>query len=97
MFLENIINSKNVVSYIDSVMIKLRDDNSHVRLFGYLIGQELLKKTSGHQQVDIGEHILSCLGVEELAGVDDLSQEHLSLEVCLLCMPVPLILNIYMP
>ena len=63
-------------------MIKLRDDNSHVRLFGYLIGLELLKKTSGHQQVDIGEQILSCLGVDELAGVDDLSQEHLSLEVC---------------
>ena len=91
---ENIVNSKNVTSYIDSVMIKLRDDNSHVRLFGYLIGLELLKKTSGHQQVDIGEQVLSCLGVDELAGVDDLSQEHLSLEVCLLCMSVPLILSI---
>jgi hypothetical protein len=61
--------------------MKLRDDNSHVRLLGYLIALELIKKSSGPQQVDVAEQILSGLGIDKLVGVDDLSQEHLALEV----------------
>ena len=83
---ENIISSNNVAANVEAVAIKMRDVNSHVRLFGYLIALELIKKSSGHQQVGIGEQIQSCLGVDELAGVDDLSQEHLSLEVCVTCL-----------
>ena len=62
-------------------MTKLRDENSHVRSLSYLIGLALVKKSTGHQQIDIGEHILSAMGVDALAGIDDLSQEHLALEV----------------
>jgi U3 small nucleolar RNA-associated protein 10 len=65
------------------VRTKIRDDNSHVRSLGYLIALALIKKSSGNQQVDIAEQILSGLGVDEFAGVDDLSQEHLALEVVL--------------
>ena len=62
-------------------MTKLRDENSHVRSLSYLITLALVKKSSGHQRIDIGEHILPGMGVDALAGVDDLSQEHLALEV----------------
>jgi hypothetical protein len=79
---ENILSSNNVTAHVEAVTMKLRDDNSYIRLLGYLIALELVKKSSGYQQVGIGEQILSCLGVDELAGVDDLSQEHLCLEVC---------------
>ena len=66
---------------VEAVMTKLRDENSHVRSLNYLIALALVKKSSGRQQIDIAEHILSGMGVDALAGVDDLSQEHLALEV----------------
>jgi U3 small nucleolar RNA-associated protein 10 len=78
---ENIIHSNNVSANLEAVTTKLCDDNPHVRLLGHLIALALLNKSPRHLQVDIGEQILACMGVADLTGVDDLSQEHLALEV----------------
>lgn len=79
---ENILKSNDVSANLEAVTKKLRDENAQVRSLGYLIGLALIKKSSGHQQVDVGEQILSGLGVDELTCVDDMLQERLALEVC---------------
>lgn len=78
---ENIIKSEHFSVYLSSIGAKLSDDNSYTRLLAHLISFALITNSPGESQMDVVEKFWSILAINELSGVDDLSQEHLILEV----------------
>lgn len=60
----------------------------YVKLLAYVVVLVLLRKVEGERKVEVAEKIMCTLrladGENGIEGVDDLSQEHLTLEVCLL-------------
>jgi U3 small nucleolar RNA-associated protein 10 len=81
LLLDNIIASDRLEAYVDSVISKLQDSQPHVKLLGHLIATSLIKKLSGVDQVEIARKILSLMRIDELSGIDDTSQEYLTLDV----------------
>jgi U3 small nucleolar RNA-associated protein 10 len=79
--LDNILASDRLEAYVDSVIDKLQDSQPHVKLLGHLIATSLIKKLSGVDQVEIARKILSLMRIDELSGIDDTSQEYLTLNV----------------
>ncbi len=78
---ENIINSDRLIIDADSVIEKLSDSRPHVKLLSHLIALSLIKTLSGEYQIELAQKVLSLMNLDELAGIDDLSQEHLTLNV----------------
>jgi hypothetical protein len=48
---------------------------------GYLIALSLIKKSSGEPQIELARRFMDVMGLDELPDIDDLSQDHLTLEV----------------
>ena len=48
---------------------------------GYLIALSLVKKSSGKLQIEMARRFMDLMGLVELPDIDDLSQDHLTLEV----------------
>ena len=48
---------------------------------GYLIALSLVKKSSGKPQIEMARRFMDVMGLDELPNIDDLSQDHLTLEV----------------
>lgn len=80
-FVDNILRSESLSVYLASVAAKLSDDNSYIRLLAHLISLALITNSSGGNQMDIVEKLWSAMAINELSGIDDLSREHLGLEV----------------
>ena len=78
---DNILVSDRLPIYLDSLIGKLEDARPHVELLGYLIALSLIKKSSGQSQIEMARKFLDVLGLDELPDIDDLSQDHLTLEV----------------
>lgn len=68
--------------HLDTVIAKMQIDNNHVKLINHLIALALVRKTSEERQVHVARKLVDAMAIEHLSGVDDLSQEHLALEVC---------------
>lgn len=81
LLLDNIIASDRLEVYVDSVISKLQDSQPHVKLLGHLIATSLINKLSGVDQVEIACKVLSLMRIDELSGIDDTSQEYLTLNV----------------
>ena len=60
----------------------------YVKLLAYVVVLVLLRKVEGERKVEVAEKIMCALRLADdgngIEGVDDLSQEHLAIEVCLL-------------
>jgi len=78
---DNILVSDRLPIYLDSLIGKLEDARPHVELLGYLIALSLIKKSSGQSQMEMARKFLNILGLDELPDIDDLSQDHLTLQV----------------
>ena len=78
---ENIIDSDRSIINANSVVKKLSDSRPHVKLLSHLIALSLIKTLSGEHQIELAQKVLSLMNLDELAGIDDLSQEHLTLNV----------------
>ncbi|KJA17838.1 hypothetical protein HYPSUDRAFT_191636 [Hypholoma sublateritium FD-334 SS-4] len=76
---QNIIGSEHFTINVDSVIGKLSDSRSYVKLLSHLIALSLIKTLSGESQIEVAQRVLSLMNLDELAGIDDLSQEHLTL------------------
>ena len=48
---------------------------------GYLIALALIKKLSGEHQLEFSHTIVNAMKLEQLSGMDDLSQEQNTIEV----------------
>jgi hypothetical protein len=48
---------------------------------GYLIALSLVKKSSGMPQLEMARRFMDLMGLVGLPDIDDLSQDHLTLEV----------------
>lgn len=81
LFSENITSSDSFLSRVDSVINKLRDSHPYVKLMGHLIALSLIKILSGERQIEVAQKVLALMNLDELSGIDDLSQEHLTLNV----------------
>ncbi|KAF8966928.1 armadillo-type protein [Flammula alnicola] len=77
---ENIMSSDRFSAHLDSVISKLQDCHPYVKLMGYLIALALIKKLSGGHQIEIAHKILGVMAIDQLSGIDDMSQEHLTLD-----------------
>jgi len=62
-------------------MSKLTDFNPHISLMSHLIALGLIKKLSGEHQLEVAHAIVDAMKLEQLSGIDDLSQEQNTLEV----------------
>ena len=78
---DNILISDRLPIYLDSLVGKLEDARPHVKLLGYLIALSLVKKSSGKPQIEMARRFMDVMGLNELPDIDDLSQDHLTLEV----------------
>ncbi|KAF9480276.1 hypothetical protein BDN70DRAFT_905831 [Pholiota conissans] len=76
---DNILGCNRSSVHVDSVLSKLQDSQPHVKLMSYLITLSLLKNTSGLHQTEIAHKTLNFLKIDEFSGIDDMSQEHLTL------------------
>jgi len=73
----NILISNNFSTHFDSLLEKLGDTDTHVRLFGSLIMRALLCCLSGRNQTDAAYKVLQALNLDQLDGqgtdLDDLT------------------------
>ncbi|CAA7262090.1 unnamed protein product [Cyclocybe aegerita] len=76
---ENILASNRFSDYLITLLGKLQDCSVHTKLFAYLISLLLIRKASGDHQLDVAQRMLEVMDLKRLSGVNDLSQEHLSL------------------
>jgi U3 small nucleolar RNA-associated protein 10 len=61
-------------------MSKLTDSNPHISLMSHLIALGLIKKLSGDHQLEVAQ-IINTMKLEQLSGIDALSQEENTPEV----------------
>jgi U3 small nucleolar RNA-associated protein 10 len=54
---------------------KLTDPNPYISLMSHLIALGLIRKLSGDHQVEVAHRIVDVMKLEQLSGIDDLSQE----------------------
>jgi U3 small nucleolar RNA-associated protein 10 len=59
-------------------MSKLTDSNPHISLMSHLIALGLIKKLSGEHQLEVAHKIIDTLKLEQLSGIDGLSEENTS-------------------
>ncbi|KAG6909155.1 hypothetical protein DXG01_001782 [Tephrocybe rancida] len=71
----NILKSNNYSTHLETLIAKLKDDNSHTRVLGYLIARALLTQLSGEHQVEAGHRVLDVIDVAELEGMEGFPQE----------------------
>ena len=62
-------------------MSKLTDSNPHVSLMSHLIALGLIRKLSGEHQLKVAHKIIDTMKLEQLSGIDALSQEENTPEV----------------
>ena len=62
-------------------MSKLTDSNPHISLMSYLIALGLIRRLSGEHQLEVAHKIIDTMKLEQLSGIDALSQEEDALEV----------------
>ena len=63
-------------------MSKLTDSNPYISLMSHLIALGLIRKMSGEHQLEVAQKILDTVNLEQLSGIDALSQEENTHEVC---------------
>lgn len=73
--------SDHFPAYLDLLIGKLHDENHNVQLLSYLISLSLVKKLSGEHQIHFAHRLLTSMGSVQFAHIDDMSQEHLALNV----------------
>jgi replication initiation and membrane attachment protein DnaB len=56
-------------------MSKLTDSNPYVSLMSHLIALGLVRKLSGEHQLEVAHTIIDTLKLEQLSGIDTLSQD----------------------
>ena len=78
---ENIISSDRFPIHINTLMSKLTDSNPHVSLMSHLIALGLIRKLSGEHQLEVAQKIIDTMNLEQLSGIDALSQEDNTPEV----------------
>ena len=62
-------------------MSKLTDSNPHISLMSHLIALGLIRKLSGEHQLEVAHKIIDTMKLEQLSGIDALSQEENTSEV----------------
>ncbi|KAG7098539.1 hypothetical protein E1B28_000475 [Marasmius oreades] len=72
---ENVLASNEYPHHLDEVVNKLTDENSHARVFGYLIARALVTRLSGEHQVAAADRILSAINLEQVAASEDASDD----------------------
>ncbi|KAG6866337.1 hypothetical protein C0991_005804 [Blastosporella zonata] len=71
----NILKSNHFAAHLETLIAKLKDENPHIRVLGYLIARALLSQLSGEHQVEAGHRVLDVIDVAELEGMEDFPQE----------------------
>jgi U3 small nucleolar RNA-associated protein 10 len=56
-------------------MLKLTDSNPYISLMSHLIALGLIRKLSGEHQLEVAQKIIDTMNLEQLSGIDALSQE----------------------
>ena len=69
---ENILMSNSYAAHFDALIAKLRDINAYSRNLGYLVTGALLGQLSGEHQLEAAHRVLDVIGIEQLAGIEDL-------------------------
>jgi U3 small nucleolar RNA-associated protein 10 len=69
---ENILMSNNYAAHFGALVAKLQDVNPHSRVMSYLVTRALLQQLSGEHQLEAAHRVLSVIGIEQLAGIEDL-------------------------
>lgn len=70
----NILRSNRYTVYLDALITKLQDANSHVKVLSYLITRSLLEQLSGEHQIEAARRVLEVIGIEEFAEIEELPQ-----------------------
>ena len=78
---ENILSSDRFPLHVDTLMSKLTDSNPHISLMSHLIALGLVRKLSGEHQLEIAHKIINTMKLEQLSGIDALSEEENTPEV----------------
>ena len=78
---ENILSSDRFPIHINTLMSKLTDSNPYVSLLSHLIALGLIRKMSGEHQLEVAHKIIEIMKLEQLSGIDALSQEESTHEV----------------
>lgn len=78
---ENLLKSPRFPQHFELLIAKFKDSHPHVKLLGHLIGISLIRQSTGSRQIESAYKIMQTINLSELSGIDDLSQEHLALEV----------------
>jgi U3 small nucleolar RNA-associated protein 10 len=78
---ENIMSSDYFPAYLDLLLGKLHDENHNSQMLSYLIALSLVKKLSGEHQITFAHRLLASMGSVQFAHIDDMSQDHLALNV----------------
>ncbi|KAG6857013.1 hypothetical protein H0H87_010685 [Tephrocybe sp. NHM501043] len=71
----NILKSNSYSPHLDALITKLKDENPHTRVLGYLIARALLTQLSGEHQVEAAHRVLDVVDVAELGVMEDVPQE----------------------
>ncbi|KAG6822289.1 hypothetical protein H0H92_014415, partial [Tricholoma furcatifolium] len=71
----NILKSNNYAAHLETLITKLKDENSHTKALGYLIAYALLSQLSGEHQIEAGHKVLDVIDVAELDGMEDFPGE----------------------
>ena len=56
-------------------MSKLTDSNPYISLMSHLIALGLIRNLSGEHQLEVAQKIIDTMNLEQLSGIDALSQE----------------------
>ena len=56
-------------------MSKLTDSNPYISLMSHLIALGLIRELSGEHQLEVAQKIIDTVNLEQLSGIDALSQE----------------------
>lgn len=78
---ENILSSDRFPIHINTLMSKLTDSNPYISLLSHLVALGLVRKLSGEHQLEIAHKIIDTMKLEQLSGIDALSQEENTHEV----------------
>ena len=78
---ENILSSDRFPIHINTLMSKLTDSNPYISLMSHLIALGLIRKLSGEHQLEVAHRIIDTMKLEQLSGIDTLSQEENTHEV----------------
>ncbi|KAG6822315.1 hypothetical protein H0H92_014349, partial [Tricholoma furcatifolium] len=71
----NVAFSSLIAPHLETLITKLKDENSHTKALGYLIAYALLSQLSGEHQIEAGHKVLDVIDVAELDGMEDFPGE----------------------